>query len=62
MEKCDLTDEQPETILGQANNEHNWNDVVNVLMQQLDEQVRPRGTTSLAGSCEEVTRAFLAEQ
>ena len=32
MDKCDLTDEIPKTILGQANNEQNWDDVVNVLM------------------------------
>ena len=63
MEKCDLTDEEPKTILGQANNEHNWDDVVNVLMPQLDEPVRPRGITSLAGSfVRKWTRAFLAER
>ena len=61
MEKRDLTDEIPKTILGQANNKNNWDDVVNVLMPQMDDPIRPRGTTSLAGSfVRKWTRAFLA--
>ena len=49
---CGLTDEQHKKILGQANNEHVWDDVANVLMVQRDQPYLPLAISGII--CEQM--------